>query len=229
MADKDLTERLVVNELLPQSALHICAFHTLEAFRREVSVQKLGISRTVQETALDLLQRMVYAQSEEEYGHLYRTLKSSSPPAVVDYFNSNWHDIHAEWIIASKWSCGNFMNFMHNRAENINGKLKTIVDRYSSYENFVRNFFSFVHSTRKEVAHKAATMLQKRQVTSSNDEEHVLYCGFLTPYAYKHVERRLRLASKVAVEWDGGEVAQYCCERVPRVAFVGHKQHSSSS
>ncbi|KAH9371657.1 hypothetical protein HPB48_019404 [Haemaphysalis longicornis] len=122
---------------------------------------------------LDLLQRVAYARSEE-YDHLYRTLKSSSPPAVVDYFNYNRHDIHAEWIMAIMWSCGNFMNFTNNRADSINGKLKTIVDRYSSLENFARNVFSFVHSTRKEVALKAATMLQKRQVTSRNDDAHVL-------------------------------------------------------
>ncbi|KAH9365116.1 hypothetical protein HPB48_004425 [Haemaphysalis longicornis] len=98
---------------------------------------------------LDLLQRMAYARSEEEYDHLYRTLKSSSPPAVVDYFNSNWHDIHAEWIMAIKWSCGNFMNFTNNRADSINGKLKTIVDRYSSLENFARNVF-FICALHKE-------------------------------------------------------------------------------
>ncbi|KAH9384039.1 hypothetical protein HPB48_026022 [Haemaphysalis longicornis] len=120
---------------------------------------------------------MAYARSEEEYDHLYRTPMSLSPPAVMDYFNSNWHDIHSEWIMAIKWSCGNFMNFTSNRADSINGKLNTIVDGYSSLENFARNVFSFVHSTRKEVAHKAATMLQKRQVTSRNDEAHVLYCG----------------------------------------------------
>lgn len=163
---------------------------------------------------------MAYARSEEEYDHLYRTLKSSSPPAVVDYFNSIWHDIHAEWIMAIKWSCGNFMNFTNNRADSINGKLKTIVDWCSSLENFARNVFSFVHSTRKEVAHKAATMLQKRQVTSRIDEAHVLYCGFLTPYAYKHVERQLHLASEVAVGWDGGEVAQ---------VITNGKSHTSAS
>lgn len=82
MADKDLKERRIVTELLPQSSLHICAFHTLQTFRREISVQKLGITKPAQETALDILQHMVYAKDDDEYQRLHETLKSSSPKAV---------------------------------------------------------------------------------------------------------------------------------------------------
>lgn len=208
MADKDLKERQVVTQLLPQASLQICAFHTLQTFRREISIQKLGISRPVQETALDLLQSMVYSQSEEEYERLYRTFKLSAAPLIVQYFDSNWHNIHEEWIMGSKWSCGNFMNATNNRAESINGKLKSIVDRYSSLENFVRRFFSLVYSTRKEVMHKAVTMLQKRQVTSSTDEAHVRFSGHLTPYAFKHVERQLHLSTSATVKCVDGEMVQ---------------------
>lgn len=51
MADKDVKERSVVKELFPSSALHICSFHTLQAFRREVSVTKLGITKGEQDPA----------------------------------------------------------------------------------------------------------------------------------------------------------------------------------
>lgn len=73
MADKDLKECEIVTQLLPQSALHICAFDTLQTFHSEISTQKLGISRPIQKTAIDILQRMVYAQSEEGYDSLYHT------------------------------------------------------------------------------------------------------------------------------------------------------------
>lgn len=46
MADKDVKERRsVVNELFPSSALHICSFHTLQAFRREVVSSSLALQR----------------------------------------------------------------------------------------------------------------------------------------------------------------------------------------
>ena len=41
---KDMTERNVIKEQLPQANLLICLFHTLRSFRREVSCDKLGIS-----------------------------------------------------------------------------------------------------------------------------------------------------------------------------------------
>lgn len=96
MADKDIKERSVVKELFPSSALHICAFHTLQAFCREVSILKLGITRGEQETAVDILQRMVYAPNKEVYKELYALLQTSAPTAVVEYFNTNWHSIHQE-------------------------------------------------------------------------------------------------------------------------------------
>lgn len=69
-------------------------------------------------------------------------LKSSSPPTIVKYVDSNWHHIHEEWIMGLKWSCANFMNSTNNRAESINAKLNSIVDRYSSLKKIVRKYFS---------------------------------------------------------------------------------------
>nr|XP_037280279.1 uncharacterized protein LOC119173576 [Rhipicephalus microplus] len=78
MADKDVKERPVIKELFPSSALHICAFHVLQAFRREVSVQKLGITKAEQDTALDLLQQMVYAKNEDQYDELFALLQQTA-------------------------------------------------------------------------------------------------------------------------------------------------------
>ncbi|KAH9364382.1 hypothetical protein HPB48_016253 [Haemaphysalis longicornis] len=200
MADKDLKERRIVTELLPQSSLHICAFHTLQTFRREISVQKLGITKPAQETALDILQHMVYAKDDDEYQRLHETLKSSSPKAVLDYFESNWHGIHQEWVMGMKQSCGNYLNSTNNRAESINAKLKAIVERYSSLEDFVTNFFCFIHTTRKERTNKAAALFNKKRVITNGDKDLELYSQLLTPYAFKHVERHLRISNGLSVD-----------------------------
>ncbi|KAG0445030.1 hypothetical protein HPB47_002803 [Ixodes persulcatus] len=201
MADKDLKERQIVTELLLQSSLHICAFHTLQTFHREISIQKLGITRPARDMALDILQRMVYAKDEDQYQRLYETLKSSSSKAVLDYLESNWHSIHHEWIMGSKWSCGNYLNSTNNRAESINAKLKSIVERYSSLEDFLTKFFCFVH-TREERMHKAATFFLKRRVLTNGDKDLEPCCQLLTPYAFKHVERHLHLSSEPTADTD---------------------------
>ncbi|KAH8020349.1 hypothetical protein HPB51_000982 [Rhipicephalus microplus] len=195
MADKDVKERSVVKELFPSSALHICSFHTLQAFRREVSVTKLGITKGEQETALDILQRTVYANIEDEYQDLYALLKMSAAGAVVEYFDANWHTLHDEWVMGMKWLCGNFFNATNNRAENMKSKLKQLVEHFSSLEMFVERFFAMVYAQRNENMHKAALMLQKQRVVINGDEATKFYLVLLTPYAYNRVKEELDAAA----------------------------------
>ena len=61
MSDKDMTERNVIKEQLPQANLLICLFHTLRSFRREISCDKLGISQSKRIMCLELLSKMAYA------------------------------------------------------------------------------------------------------------------------------------------------------------------------
>ena len=65
MSDKDMTERNVLSEQFPQSKLLICLFHTLRSMRREVSTEKLGISRGKRSMCLEILLKMVYARNEK--------------------------------------------------------------------------------------------------------------------------------------------------------------------
>ena len=67
MADKDMTERDVMRQELPDASLLICLFHVLRTFRSEVSQDKLTISIVERTTSLDLLQGMTYATSPEAY------------------------------------------------------------------------------------------------------------------------------------------------------------------
>ena len=93
MTDKDITERDVIKEQLPQAALVICLFHTLRTMRREVSCEKLGISQSERVMSLELLSKMAYARSEEAYLQIYNELTECAPKGVLEYFNENWHTI----------------------------------------------------------------------------------------------------------------------------------------
>ena len=65
MTDKDMTEREVLANKFPSAQLLICLFHTLRTFRREVTLDKMGITAGQRNTFLELLQQMAYASSEE--------------------------------------------------------------------------------------------------------------------------------------------------------------------
>ena len=74
----------------------------------------------------EILLKMVYARNEEEYSKLYDELKNATPQRVVEYFDSNWHSIHHEWVDGLKNASCNFMNRTNNRVESINQKLKSV-------------------------------------------------------------------------------------------------------
>ena len=162
MADKDIGEWDVLKRCFPNASVLICLFHTLRSFWREVTCDKMGISSGQRNVCLELLQKMCYAHSEADYSDLYSQLQSCAPKEVVSYYDQNWHPIRSEWVLGMKSSCGNFLNFTNNRLECINGKLKHVINRHSSLEEFVDKFFIILTALCTERNHKAAIMFQKR-------------------------------------------------------------------
>lgn len=81
-----------------------------------------------------------------------------------------------------KYATGNFLNGTNNRLESINAKLKSVISRYSSLEQFVDNFFLILRVLRSERDHKAALAAQKVPVVFHNkiDAASVSYIQHLT-------------------------------------------------
>lgn len=86
---------------------------------------------------------MAYASTESEYNDLYGQLSRDAPKEVVKYVDENWHPIKDEWVLGLKSCCGSFLNNTNNRLESINGKLKQVIKRRSSLEDFISHFFLF--------------------------------------------------------------------------------------
>ena len=177
----------------------ICLFHTLRSFRREILVEKMGITSGQRNMCLEMLQQLAYATSEEKYDELYRQFCSCAPHTVLKYFNENWHPIRKQWTMGMKYASGNFLNGTNNRLECINAKLKSVISRYCSLEEFVDNFFLILRVLRSERDHKAALFAQKVPVVFHNkvDPASMSYMQYLTPYAYKFVEKQIQLKEKV--------------------------------
>ena len=146
MADKDLKERDVIRNELPNASILICLFHTLRTFRREITCDKMGITAGQRVTCLELIQKLAYSSSEDEYNKLHGEFKSNCPKNVVEYFNHNWHPLKDEWVLGLKAECGSFLNMTNNRLESINGKLKQVISHHSSLEEFIDNFFIILQS-----------------------------------------------------------------------------------
>ena len=209
MADKDMTEREVMAAEFPCANLLICLFHTFRSFRREVSVDKMGITSGQRAMCLEILQQLAYATTEEGYNDLYIRFCDSAPPSVVSYFNAQWHPIHNQWVMGMKYKTGNFLNGTNNRLEALNQKLKLFITRYSFLEEFIEKFFLILRVMRSERDHKAALVAQKVPVAFHSEYSHpdsLKYMNYLTPYAYHYIAKQLELKDKVRLQQKEGDM-----------------------
>ena len=123
---------------------------------------------------------------------------NSAPHEVVDYFNTNWHVIRKEWVLGLKFGPSSFLNSTNNRLESIDGKLKQVIGRHTSLEEFVEHFFIILTALRTERDHKAALTFQKVKVYPFQaDSPETEYSKLLTPYAFSFVHNQIKLMSKV--------------------------------
>ena len=92
LTDKDMSERNVLGKAMPQANLQLCMFHVIRHLRREVSVEKLGISVGEKIRALEI-EDIVYSKSDEQYKFHDNKLCNDCSNAVISYYNKNWHNI----------------------------------------------------------------------------------------------------------------------------------------
>ena len=155
MADKDFNERAMIKELFPTATVLIWSFHSLRSCKRKISDKALGLAEGAQVVLKELLHSMCYAKSEDEYTKHYENFMNAAPLHVQKYFDKNWHNIRQEWVLSFVFSCSNFLNTTNNRVESFNGKLKSIIQSYSSLEEFLHGLFTTLYATRNERNHKA--------------------------------------------------------------------------
>ena len=60
MSDKDFNERAVLKKEFPNASLHICLFHVLRSFRREVTTDKLSIHPGKRDHVFEIISKLAY-------------------------------------------------------------------------------------------------------------------------------------------------------------------------
>jgi len=188
----------------PQTAILICLFHVLRTFRREITADKLGITMAERSLVLEIIQKMAYAKSADEYADLHQDLLAVNLRSVTEYFDTNWHPIRDQRL---KNDNVTFQNHTNKRNECINQKLKSIISKYSSLPQFFLQLTIALDSLRTERDHRAVLVFQKVPVTvyKQNTPEY-LYMQLLTPYALGYVVKQLSLIDRVKILDKSGDV-----------------------
>lgn len=201
LTDKDMTEREAFQSEFPQAKLLICLFHALRSFRREVTVDKRGITTGQRDMCLEQIQRIAYAEGEERYIELYNQFKDNAPRSVLEYFEQNWHNIRHQWVSGLQQkqgrTCGNRTN---NRLESTNQKIMQVVKRHCKLEEMFDDLLKLVTSLRTERdCSAAATQLKKPLNIKITHPAEAEYLRILTPYAFSKLKEKLNLLSKVNI------------------------------
>ena len=198
MADKDFVEREAFAASFPDAKIHVCLFHTLRTFRREVTTDKMSISPAQRDRCLEMLQQLAYASSEENYMKLYNDFVQAAPMSVRQYFDRNWHDIRDQWVRGLMCETMNFGNTTNNRLESLNQKVKSVVAPNCTFASCVSSLKSAIESLRAERDHRAVAMVQKRSVCFyAPDDPCKDYAQLLTPFAMSMVTKQLSKSRRI--------------------------------
>ena len=161
MADKDFMERDVLKEKFPDAQVLICLFHVLKTFRREITIDKLGVIAAERNLVLGIIQKMVYAKSEDEYSVLHSELAENNLKGVTEYFDTIWHPIKEKWVECFKSNNVTFQNRTNNHIECINQKLKGVITKHSFLYQLFIQFLEAVDFLCTEHDHRAVLLVQK--------------------------------------------------------------------
>ena len=202
ITDKDLTERAVFSKEFPTAALQLCLFHTLRTFKREITVEKMGITCGERDLLLELLSKMSYANSESEYNDAYTEFQAANVQPAIDYFEKNWHPIRRQWAAFGRNCEFNLGEATNNRLESINAKIKSVCTKNASLYTFFNEFFALLTVLRNERSHNVIMSRIKKLTPesfpymSANDMQ---YAELVTPYAFHLIAGQAKLRDKVII------------------------------
>lgn len=184
MCDKDLLQRDIIKETFPGVPVLICRFHVLQIFAREVPGRTKSLTKAQKDRILEVLQRLVYSSSPQEYEANYKTFSEIAPPELKSYYDENWDNVKDEWVkyLMAK---GNLMNFTNNRTEAINKWLKNIMHKFQTLVAFFENFFKWNNTHESQIAVKSSVNFIKRPVAAFKPEQdEYKYQKVLTAFAW---------------------------------------------
>lgn len=197
LGDKDFADRGVYCEKYPDAVLQICLFHVLLAMNREITTAKRDITTNERKTVLELIQRIVYSESEDSYNSLYNELMDLNLEKVNKYFNDNWHNIRNEWTQFGKNVHANYMNATNNRTESINQKFKIVGSRHANLMSFFENIFTTVSVLSSERDIRAVKITMRVPRKRFADDSLAKYNDHLTPFIFKKLELQYELSDLI--------------------------------
>lgn len=131
---------------------------------------------------MQLLERLVYSESQKEYDKLYDELSKLAPAEVMDYYDAQWHNIQKEW---TKFNVKSYGNYTNNRLEGgINSVLKRFVGHQLTLFKFIDEFFSYYINKNSNLELKEGMRTLRETCTDHQDLCLTRYQNLLSEFAF---------------------------------------------
>eukprot|EP00058_Branchiostoma_floridae_P007739 XP_002593227.1 hypothetical protein BRAFLDRAFT_72696 [Branchiostoma floridae] len=202
VADVDTPHRNLLGVHFPNVIMSMSDLHTLRAFRRDVSTEKLRISPDQKVACLQTMEKMVSAQSKEEYDEHYNILQFLDVPQVLVYFNDNWHGKREEWVAGLRSEHKFFVSTATKHLETTIQKVRNVIKKSFSVPTFFTDVMKCVDSLALEKGQKVVDMVQKVKLAPCSSEAgsaEEQFDRLLTPHALGLVKQQLQLALSITV------------------------------
>jgi transposase-like protein len=136
MIDKSMAEIAAIESIFPNTAIELCHFHALEAFRRKIS--SLQCDASTKEELRQIVVKLCECRSLEVYEKLVDELRGKDCD-FWEYFEANWNRKKERWVMFAQQTRVNFGGRTTNRLESFHQKLKSEVARLGSLDSMFRN------------------------------------------------------------------------------------------
>lgn len=209
MTDKDLTERDAILKAFPDVSLQLCIFHVLKIFNTEITCDKYKITSSEKNSIMDFLQKIVYSKSETEFKTLVDNMKALIPNRVFTYIEESWLSIKDQWCPYLARIPSNFLNTTNNRLECINSKLKKVISKNSTLEEFVDKLFTILTLLKEEQNFRLADHLNRRYTGVAYTDLQFKYKKLISPYAFDKMSNQFCYTS-VQIDEAAEEGVFYC-------------------
>ena len=103
MVDKDLTNIELLKQYYPNANKLLCTFHVLKWFKKLVNDTVTG--KETKEQIHDILTKMVYSPSEDDFNVHYQSLKEYSEfTKLIEQIDNNWMNNQEQWVRYHRYS-----------------------------------------------------------------------------------------------------------------------------
>ncbi|XP_034253683.1 uncharacterized protein LOC117652699 [Thrips palmi] len=195
--DKDYTEIKALAAVFPNAVIQLCDFHVSRTFNGKTHQEDPRVK--------EILTSMRYCSQEDEFKDLETELRRVATEKFMTYFVKNWLSCPVAWSYRDRKVVANSGNATNNRLENLNGKIKNVVNSSSELYEAVDGIIQ-IHLNKEEdvVFRKTSAAMKQAYMTKCKD-----------PIANTIVQDLTRNAAKIVIwELDAepaeSEIAKFC-------------------